>query len=321
MATLFFSYSHADEALRDMLEKHLTMLKRQGLIETWHDRRIPAGNHIDHSISRELEAADVILLLVSPDFLASSYCYDVEMQRAMERHSAGLARVIPVILRRCDWQGAPFGKLLATPQDAKPVKSFPDLDEAFFQVTQAIRAALETSPSNTPRRVAQPPAAIPPRRAAAQTDAPAPGPRSSNLRLPRAFTDAEKDRFQDEAFEFMARFFENSLDELKARNPGIDIAFKRVDAHQFTATAYRHGQKLSWCRIFVGSRSGGIAFSANEHLGTNGFNECLTTHIDDERIYLKPMGMAAHGSSGSRLTHEGAAEFYWDMFIQPLRQR
>jgi len=81
MAVVFFSYSHADEELRDQLEKHLTMLKRQGAIETFHDRRIPAGNEVDRSISAELERADVILLLVSPDFLASAYCYDIEMQR------------------------------------------------------------------------------------------------------------------------------------------------------------------------------------------------------------------------------------------------
>jgi hypothetical protein len=142
MAIVFFSYSHVDEELRDQLEKHLTMLKRQGVIETFHDPRIPVGNDLDRSISGELQRADVILLLVSPDFLASAYCYDIEMQWALERHSRGEARVIPVILRHCDWHSAPFGKLVATPRDGKPVKSFPDLDEAFLQVTQAIRAAV-----------------------------------------------------------------------------------------------------------------------------------------------------------------------------------
>src|SRR3984957_20856300 len=130
MASVFFSYSHADEALRDHLEKHLTMLKRQSVIETFHDRRIAAGDDVDGSISSELERADVILLLVSPDFLASAYCYDIEMQRALERHRLGEAGVIPVILRHCDRQAAPFGKLIAPPRCLQPASAFPDLDHA-----------------------------------------------------------------------------------------------------------------------------------------------------------------------------------------------
>ena len=91
MASLFFSYSHADEALRDQLEKHLSALKHQGKIETWHDRRILAGQTFSSEIDSHLESADIILLLVSPDFLASDYCYEVEMRHALERHQRGEA--------------------------------------------------------------------------------------------------------------------------------------------------------------------------------------------------------------------------------------
>src|ERR1044072_2186300 len=99
MAVAFFSYSHRDEALRDELEVHLATLKRQGLIEAWHDRRITAGDDFAGVISEHLERADIILLLVSPYFLNSNYCYDVEMTRALERHREKTARVIPVILQ------------------------------------------------------------------------------------------------------------------------------------------------------------------------------------------------------------------------------
>jgi len=134
MASVFFSYSHADEELRDQLEKHLTMLRRQGLISAWHDRRIKAGDAIDTRISAELEQASIILLLVSSDFLASEYCYDVEMMRAMERHATGEARVIPIILRPCDWHDAPFGKLLAAPTDGKAVTKWSNRDEAWLDM-------------------------------------------------------------------------------------------------------------------------------------------------------------------------------------------
>lgn len=85
MATLFFSYSHIDEALRDQLEIHLASLKRQGLIASWHDRRITAGTELGNAIDEHLDSAEVILLLISPDFIASDYCYNREMVRAMEK--------------------------------------------------------------------------------------------------------------------------------------------------------------------------------------------------------------------------------------------
>jgi TIR domain len=143
---VFISYSHKDEALRDKLGTHLSLLKRQGIIDEWHDRRIGAGQEWAGVIDERLNSAAVILLLVSPDFLASDYCYDLEMKRALERHGAGDARVIPVILRHADLEGAPFAKLQALPKDAKPVKSWSDEDEAFADVARGIRKAVEALP-------------------------------------------------------------------------------------------------------------------------------------------------------------------------------
>jgi tetratricopeptide (TPR) repeat protein len=140
---LFYCYSHKDEELRDELEKHLSILKREKVIAGWHDRRIGAGKEWKGQIDAHLNSAAVILLLISSDFLASDYCYDVEMKRALERHDAGEARVIPVILRAVDWKGAPFGKLQCLPTDAKPVTSWTNRDEAFRDVAQGIRQAVE----------------------------------------------------------------------------------------------------------------------------------------------------------------------------------
>src|SRR5439155_15166089 len=94
-------------------------------------------------ISQHLEEADIILLLISPYFIASDYCYEIEMTRAMERHEAGDARVIPIILEPSDWQKLPFGKLLAIPKDGKPVSKFPNKHDGFLEVTRAIRKAVE----------------------------------------------------------------------------------------------------------------------------------------------------------------------------------
>src|SRR5262245_28141894 len=127
--SLFYSYSHKDEALRKKLEAHLSLLQAEGVISGWHDRRIAAGTEWEGTVSEQLDNARVILLLVSADFLASRYCRDVEVKRAMERQEAGTARVIPVILRPVDWHSAQFGKLEALPRDGKPVASWKDRDE------------------------------------------------------------------------------------------------------------------------------------------------------------------------------------------------
>jgi HEAT repeat protein len=162
---LFFSYAHKDEPLRDELAKHLSLLKRQNIITDWHDRNITAGTDWAQAIDHNLNTANIILLLISADFLASDYCYDKELTRALERHNQGTARVIPIILRPCDWHSAPFGKLQALPKDAKPVTEWSNPDKAFTDIAQGIRKAVaelqqpkNAQPNPNP---AQPPASIP----------------------------------------------------------------------------------------------------------------------------------------------------------------
>ncbi len=145
---LFFSYAHKDEELRDELAKQLEILRRRGFIKPWHDRKITAGTESKGRIDEHLETARIILLLISADFLASDYCYDIELRRAMERHEAGEARVIPIILRACDWHDAPFGKLQALPKDGKPVTSWPNRDEAFEDIAKGIKRAVQELLSN-----------------------------------------------------------------------------------------------------------------------------------------------------------------------------
>lgn len=141
---VFISYSHKDEDLKDELYIHLANLTRQNKIKPWQDRAIEAGTEWDAEIKARLESAGVILLLITPRFIASEYCFDKEMQRAMERHAASTARVIPIIMKPCDWQDTPFSKLQVLPKDAKPVTSWSDQDEALLNVVQGIRRAVDS---------------------------------------------------------------------------------------------------------------------------------------------------------------------------------
>ena len=316
--TVFFSYSHADEALRDQLETQLAMLKRQGVIQAWHDRRIGAGEHFAQAIDAHINTAEIILLLVSPDFIASEYCYEVEMKRALQRHEAGEAIVSPVILRACDWHPAPFGQLLATPRDGKPVTLWPDRDEAFLQVAKAVREA--TGRLSPPAAVGAP---VMPSGHALPTPAPAPasGPRSSNLRLAKHFSQHDKDQFKLETFEYIARYFQNSLTELEARNPGFQGVFRRIDAQRFFATIYEHGADLARATVYLGGMIGGISYVQGETTDSNSSNEWLTVEADDQMLYLTSSGMSFSGSNREKLSQEGAAELLWALLISPLQQR
>src|SRR5437762_3425167 len=135
---IFFSYAHEDQELRDELEKHLKVLKRQGHALTWHDRNISAGKEWAREIDTHLNTADIILLLVSSDFMESDYCYESEMKHALQRHERGEADVLPIILRPVYWEDAPFSKFQVLPKNGTPVTHWLDRDEAFENITKGI---------------------------------------------------------------------------------------------------------------------------------------------------------------------------------------
>jgi hypothetical protein len=315
-ARVFISYSHKDENLRDQLEVQLSMLKRQGLIEVWHDRRLLAGDHLDWTICKELDDADVILLLVSPDFLASDYCYNIEKGRALERHREGTARLISVILRPCEWQRTDLAQYLVTPTDGVPITRWPDLDEAFLNVTQSIRCTIEELGVGAEAKekhnfieVAEP---------AEKVELP----RSSNMRLRKEFTKADEDGFLLDAFEFLDRFFQGSLQELGSRNGGIQARHRRIDGNCFTATIYQNGDKAASCTVRLnGGFGNGITYADGDDAGSGAYNESISVEKDDQKLFLRPMGMPfmAHGDGDKVLSHEGAAEYFWALLINPLQ--
>lgn len=319
LKTVFFSYSHKDEALRDDLEIQLTMLKREGLIEAWHDRRIAVGKDFDDEISRKLEEADVILLLASPDFLASDYCWGKEVMRAMERHAARDALVIPVILRPCEWTRAPFGKLLAAPTDGKAVTGWSDRDAAFLDVARKVRAALGERPG---RAVAAPSPAPAVGAAAAPRVAQA---RSSNLAIAKRFTQADEDAFVLNAFEVVAELFEGSLDALRERNADISVRFRRLDANRFMAAAYRDSRKEAACTIWIGGdvMTSGVKYVSNDSGATNTMNETLMLEKTDHGLFFSALMGAFHrsGETSRKLSAEQAAEYLWAIFLEPMQRR
>lgn len=140
---LFYCYAREDKIFRDELDRHLSLLKRQKQITSWSDREIGPGVEWEKEVDSHLNTAQLILLLVSADFLASDYCYGVEMKRALERHSEGVTRVIPILLRPVYWEDAPFSHLQVLPTDAKPISQWRDRDEAWREIALDISKAIK----------------------------------------------------------------------------------------------------------------------------------------------------------------------------------
>jgi hypothetical protein len=141
--TLFISYAHNDEELRRQLDKHLAPLQRRKIIDAWHDRKIEAGQRWADEIDEKLNNADIILLLISPDFVASDYCSDIELKKAMKRHAAGESKVVPIILEPCDWKCYDFGQLQAFPKDGKAITLWSNRNAAFLDVAEGIGQVAE----------------------------------------------------------------------------------------------------------------------------------------------------------------------------------
>jgi hypothetical protein len=314
MASVFLSYSHKDEDLRNAFEVHLAMLKRENAVSVWHDRKLLPGDSINETISRYLADADIVILLVSADFLASYYCYEKEMLTALDQHERGTSRVIPVILSPCDWQAAPFAKGLVTPRDGKPVVKWPSVDEAFVDVVQSIREVLKRDYAEAP--------------IAAQVTLPPLGanvggalePRSSNLRIKSIFTQVDKDRFLDESYEFVKRFFTNSLETLKERHSDIDFRMRESGDESFSATLYRDGKDVSHCTIFLLSsyRSREIAYSAEIPERRNSPQMSFGVEADDQMLFLSG-SFSMHHESERKLTMEGASEQFWAEFVKKVQ--
>ncbi|WP_437967575.1 toll/interleukin-1 receptor domain-containing protein [Sorangium sp. So ce260] len=138
---VFISYAAANEKQKDVLRKHLSALKREGKVRTWHTGRVGVGSDREAELAARLDAAHLIVLLVSVDYLAADAQWR-EMERALGRHNAGRARVIPILLDACDWEGTPFSALAPLPPNRVPVMSWKRESEAWTSVTLAIRAAI-----------------------------------------------------------------------------------------------------------------------------------------------------------------------------------
>ena len=306
---VFLSYSHKDGEALQRLRTHLAPLRRQGHIEAWYDREILAGSELDAEISVELESCQLFLLLVSPDFLASDYCYEREMSRALERHENGEVRVIPIIIEPCDWRSSPLGRLKALPNDGVTVSEWPNQNSAYLDIVNELRRIVtaDDAPSSP---------VVP-----TETPVVAPKPRTGRVgyRIRRDFDQIDRSEFREASFAAIHSYFQTKTAEINDA-PNLRGRFSSVTPGSFSCTVVNRALDRGTAHITVRSRSGNggfgdISFAYSENAPEGSANGFFTIEADEYELYLKgPLFGFAHEED--RFSPEGAAEHLWLEFLQ-----
>lgn len=303
----FISYSHKDEMALERLHTHMAVLRREGKIETWFDREILAGGDLDAEIDEQLESCGLFLLLVSPDFLASDYCVGREMERALERHHAGEAQVVPIIVEPCDWKSTPLRKLKALPRDGKPISEWTNENNAYIDVIKELRRVMEADEIPLPM----------PEKAAAPSRSPWPDTR--RYRVKRDFDKIDRSDFREAAFAVIRDYFQRAIEEIDAIED-LRGRFVSLSPVSFTCTIVNRARERGTAHITVHCRGGNIGlgdifYSFTEAAPPNTANGWFTVQADEYELFLSS-SMMGFGRPEERVTVEATAGGLWEDFLE-----
>ncbi|WP_426166658.1 toll/interleukin-1 receptor domain-containing protein [Sandarakinorhabdus sp. DWP1-3-1] len=323
MATGFISYTHADAEFKNRLLGHLAPLRREGLIEVWHDGLLRPGEHLDPAIQSALSASQIVILLISSDFIASEYCYEQELIRAFARQRDGRAQVVPIILRPCQWKGVPVGSdarladFIALPKDGKPVSTWSDVDAAFDDAVGRLRDMIRNS------NLSQKDSAT--RKAAISDQALERLPSaSSNLSLASSPTDLDRDRLLRKGFAATMSVFEKRLKELAESNLRLESEFDLIDSRSMSARVYLDGKRVGEVSIWHGNGSWRNALCLSydtNNSSRNTMNDWLSLETGDEGLCFSTHGSLSYEVQRRQLDADGAADYLWAKFLDQIRSR
>jgi hypothetical protein len=305
----FISYSHADEKALERLHKHLAMLQRDGSLASWSDHKILPGENIGKKISAELEQSEIFIALVSPDYLASRYCYENEFQRAQQLAGSGRMRIIPLIIEPCDWLASPFSEYLALPKDGKPVSEWANQNNAYLDAVTGLRRIIDEGAKvesrEAPRRLVPEPSRKP--------------------RIKHDFDTIQRREFAEQAYEAIRDYFEASCRELNGVGDGtLKAKFEKMDETAFTCTVVNRAKRSgSEADITVRNAKGRrhhdseitYVYEPFAEAGTS--NGSIRVDADDYQMFLTLDVFGFSRAEGeNRYTFERAAEILWVEFVK-----
>lgn len=303
MAKAFISYSHRDEKALERLHTHLAIMLREGLISAWYDREILAGDELDQKIERALSESEVFLALVSPDFLASNYCYEREMEQALERHAEGSLRVVPIILEPCDWKSTPLAKLKALPKDGKPISTWTNENVAYLDVVTELRRILSDQQPITADKISGNMPSNPKREA-------------RRYRIKKEFDEIDRDEFRHKSFSIIREFFRGSVEELNQIGDAIRARFESINDLAFSCTVLnKANNRDAHMTVRADTEHFGedISYSFSRRAAPNTANGFVRIEASDYELYLRLDQFNRRGSKES-LSAEQAADALWREF-------
>ncbi|MCY3627493.1 MAG: toll/interleukin-1 receptor domain-containing protein [Gammaproteobacteria bacterium] len=308
---LFISYSHKDEAALERLRTHLAVMQQTELIDGWFDQKILPGSHIDAEITEQIESAELFLFLVSPNFLDSDYCVNNEMKRALERHEAGEARVIPVILEPCDWRATPLGNLKALPKDGCPISKWTNENDAYLDVVRELRRALDAGPKSNGKKTGVETVSHSTRQA-----------ESRGYRVKRGFDEIDHADFRKKSFEVIRDYFKSALAEFD-QNVDLKGRFSSLSDYSFTCTIVNKLRRNSAAHITIHEQSqfnafGDISYSYSKNADPHTASGYFTIADDEYELYLvlHAFNVTISGNQTDRFSPETAARRLWESFLE-----
>jgi len=309
----FISYSHGDSAMLDLLHKHLAQLQRDGIIETWTDQEIPAGGAIDDHIHGALQHANLFLALLSPDYIASNYCYTKEFQWALERQEQGTIIIVPIVVEACDWLNTPFSQFKALPKDGKAVSTWENKNTAFLDVIQHLRKLLQqlaVAEATSNRKTSQPQPAM-----------------TRNYRVQKDFDSIEKMEFIEQTFhdlkELMKRYMEEivTMENIKVRmlvdsKTALECLLvnrnKIANESQLKITTAKDNNGISMLR----SGDGQILYSVSK---SNRANHGFSLAVDEYHLFWREGSFYGGGMGKQKeLTAREMADIIWNEWLESV---
>lgn len=306
---IFISYSHADDRVLERLHKHLAMMQRDALISAWSDHQILPGANLNAAISSELEKADIFLALLSPDYLASNYCYEKEFEFALERSREGALRVVPVIAEPCDWLSSPFQEFLALPKEGKAISEWTNANNAYLDIVTGLR-----------RLVGE--ASVPLER----LEGPGRGEVVSlarKVRVKRDFDVIEKVEFADKTFSSMRDYFRDAASELEGASEDLRSRMEDMSPTAFTCTIVNRAKMpKAEAHITVHNQKarsrgfgGNIEYVFQAYADPGSSNGSIRVDADEYNLYLSTNGYGGYGEN-SKYSPSQVAEWLWNKFVQ-----
>ena len=273
MAQAFISYSHKDDRVLDRLKVHMRMLERDGVITAWSDRAISAGGEVDEQIARAQAESLLFLPIVSPDFLDSNYCYELEMKTAIKKAENRDVIIVPIIAEPCDWLSSPLAKFKALPRDGKPISEWANENNAYLDIVRELRRVIQYKPKGSPVV------------SNATTTRP-------SLRIKKHFTTIDRFALRDKSFDEIRDYFRRSIDEIGGIEE-IQSRFEEMSSTAFTCSVVNRSRSNSESHLTVRNSKGGrssiggdIVCSNTAYASDNSANQVIRDDADDYAMFL-----------------------------------